>query len=298
MWSEHLSGLNGANDMPLNTYDIEYNIVTSCDVISGSSLTYRVSAKDYCQDPLNQVIKTGQTITIDDLMASEPVQIQGSYTGLSACSKRLANLQYQFFSNSDGPQIFQVRLPVGFEMVDNSVFTNLSDPDPIINGRLLAWNVMPSDSVVNIALSILNKSEFLCENNIVEAFLSEATSVICVQTGMECDIFSASGQNQIILSPEIFDVDIQEIKLSAKNGQYHLTFGIEKVAVGEDVPLEFILFKDNNMNEQLDISDEVLDTLYWEGNSVNPYFILSGSINTEDICSLSILLSKVENSLC
>lgn len=298
LWPEHISGLNGANDMPLNTYDIEYNIMTTCDVISGSTLTYRVSAKDYCRDPLNEVIKTGQSIMIKDLMPSEPVQIHGSYEGLSACSKSLATLHYHFFSKSDVPQIFQLRLPVGFEIVPNSIVSNLSDPIPVTNGRVLSWNILPSDSEVNIVLDILNKSESLCENNIVESFLSEATSAVCVQTGIECDIFSASGQNQILLTPETFDVDIQDIKLSADDGQYRLTFKLEKVAIDGVIPIEIILFKDSNKNGQLDISDEVLDTLYFESNTMYPDFILSDSLNTEDICALSLLVREEENCLC
>lgn len=298
IWAAHENGLNGSSQAPENTYDITYDVVTNCDVLSGSTLTYKISSQDYCGDNLNNVSKVGQKIILPDLTSPNSISILSQSDGFTECNKRSAKIQYTFSSSSDVPMTFIVRLPLGLTFVAQSVVTNLTDSSITINSNSLQWNILPTDRQVDISFVIANTHGDRCDDFIIQSFIVQSASAICANTGKECDISASLGNNQIILSQDIFDIDITDINISHSELDLNLSFNLEVLSGQGKLPLEFLLFVDKNENGLLDASDIIMDTLY--SNSFEPptQFRLNNELDIEDICSLFLVMKGETNCLC
>lgn len=265
-WSAHASnGLEGANFIPYNTFDLVFKFVSNCDLISGLPIDFFIKAENGCGQIVNQLHRFSQPVKIDDLAPPSDLNIQAEANFLDPCEKEKLHVKITFDNpNSDAVKM-AVDLSESWKIDVPSIETTLTKKLPVVKDGLWQWETNSTQSIAVLEFDIINESNYFCTQDIIYFYLFSPAIAQCENLGQDCEILSVITSTSLSIKVQQPSYNWFSNNLSFTDEQLHLESLLLQEGSKIQDTVKCYIVNDNNHNGTYDIGDTLIDSIYYGG---------------------------------
>lgn len=296
-----LDGLPGINEAPLNRIRIKFKVITSCDALINSYISFMTQGESNCAVASNEVFRSTDKIQIKGKSITKVNQLSNKVISNSVLNDVI---EFEYELNSNGAftsnDSIQIILPPNVKYVINSMsaIQGITKQEPAIriiaSQQILTW---PLSS--NNASKIIFRIRTFCWNNTncsiqsVDGKTFYSDTAYCVTAMSSCRINALTSQNNIVIDRKCPTVGIDSFFVSAKSGdstklsllidpEYSNNF------IGDSICV--VLYSDSDQDGILTNADKKLSTIpriyrNWNSGALN---LISSTISNAAISSCRI----------
>jgi gliding motility-associated-like protein len=295
-------GLPGVQTIPGNDFEIQFDVETDCDYISGTRLVHTITAYKVCGQRTNKRAKVDAPINISGVNAPFNIQVQANTVPPLACGLPM-KIQAQFALPQGQTAMLYMNLPIGLNYVVGSADANGTLSNETKDGNLWSWMVQPLSG--NIVFTAEVMIDAACQEGVIELFLTSTAEAICSKTQSPCQIEVVTGSRLIPFTIEKSEFELTDIEMllpETANRPARIRLTIQhKGKLSNDNPLVNV-YLDNNGNKIVDSGDQLLTKFSFPaftsiGQKQSKIFELP-PLNVDEYCLLLFELNEVENCIC